>query len=832
MENVSMRTRVFTFTMAIAALLWANLGHAATFPAKQWNDASIVVASDAIPSEQFAAEEFQRLWTLCTGVTLPMGDGVVGKPTVAIGPGADINVEGLGDEGLQIQVSQDRITITGGRPRGTLYGVYEFFEHYLGVRFLTTDHTYVPEDVASRMLELGDHRYVPPFAFRWSYYGENNTNPAFATVMRVNTVANEDKFGGKTPQNLINHSFYRLCPADKYGKEHPEYFALVDGERKLEMHGGGPELCLTNPDVLDVVTASVLAELDAAPHLRNISVTQNDNDAYCHCDNCMALIEREGTPMGAYLPFVNAVAERVEKRYPEVKIGTLAYWHTRKAPKTIRPRHNVQIQLCSIECCTLHPINDPNCEKNREFCQDLEDWKAISSDIWIWNYNTNFANYDLPFPNLRVIGPNVTFFQQNNAHGIFMQACGNGMSGELSDLRNYVISQTLWNPEAGGWPRVEEFCKLHYGSAARPILEYLTYLHDNAEARGVHPECFPTALEVGLDQEVALKAMDYFKEAMALAREDATRERVEKASLSAYKALVATSGATRYDKGMCYLDIPAEYGSLIDDYIALGRKHGLTMTRETVRAEDFFAEIKEMTKGFPAVQIENAIWQVTVLPGENGKITSMVHKPSGRDIAFPRGRMFNRHRAMEEWGVLGFTDKELIEFAAEKTDKGVTLTGAIGDRLTLVRRIEFDADNPGRVNFRTTLTHKGTEPASYQVWLHPEYDMDAATAGDGQVAAYVKSDGWKTLNPGRDNDSEANKALLENPDGGFAFFNHEKGFGVLQSFEPSDIQRAFLYWNPSRSQANLEMYTSVKKLATGEALDYGYTVTYLQEPPK
>ena len=830
-----MRTRLYLTLLTLLAVLPATFAMADTIPASQLNRGAIVVAADAIPSERYAAEEFQRLWSLCMGVALPLGEEPVeGAQVIAIGPGAasGIAVDDLGDEGLRIEVGKDSLAITGGRPRGTLYGVYEFFERYMGVRFLTTDHTYVPEGAKGRTLEVGSYSYVPPFSFRWSYYGENNTNPTFATIKRVNTVANEDKLGGKTPQNLINHSFHRLCPASKYGKEHPEYFALVDGERKLEMHGGGPELCLTNPEVLDVVTASVLEALRAAPHLRNISVTQNDNDAYCRCESCEAINQREGTPMGTYLTFVNSVAERVEKEFPETKIGTLAYWHTRKPPETIKPRHNVQIQLCSIECCTLHPINDPDCAKNREFCDDLANWKAISDDIWVWNYNTNFHNYDLPFPNLRVIGPNVNYFLDNNVHGLFMQACGNGMSGEFSDLRNYVISHTIWNPAEGGWPRVEEFCKLHYGPAAKPILEYLAYLHDNADARGVHPGCFPTAVEVGLDQQVALKAMDYFKKAMAAAPDDATRQRVEKASICAYKALLCTSSATRYEDGMCYMDIPKEYGTLVDDYIALGRKHGLTRTQERTAAEEFYKQIQGMAKGFPAVRMENAIWRITVLPGENGKLASMVHKPSGRDVVYPRGRMFNRHRAMEEWGALGFTDKDLLTFKAEKTDRGITLTGSLGDRMSMVRRIEFDAENPGRVNFRTSLTHRGAEPTTYQVWIHPEYDIDSTVDGENIVTAYVNSGGWKAL--GEDYEKVAGSSdWMENPDGGgFAFFNNEKGFGVMESFDPAEIEHSKLYWRPNRSQINLELYSAVKELAPGEALDYGYTVTFMKEPPK
>ena len=197
--------------------------------------------------------------------------------------------------------------------------------------------------------------------------------------------------------------------------------------------------------------------------------------------------------MGSQLAFVNAVAEQIEAKYPNVKVGTLAYWYTRKAPKTIKPRHNVQIQLCSIECCTLHPIDDPTCDRNKEFCQDMKDWSSICNDIWIWNYNTNFRYYDLPFPNLRVIGPNVRYFLQNSAKGVFMQANGNGMSGELSDIRNYLIARMLWNPNFDDKAVLEEFVRLHYKSASQPILDYINMFHDNAEKNGLNTGLFPVA---------------------------------------------------------------------------------------------------------------------------------------------------------------------------------------------------------------------------------------------------------------------------------------------------------------------------------------------------
>jgi len=544
---------------------------------KDWD---IVVNSDAIPSEKYAADEFQKLFKEATGVQLPINNIAKGESHhIYIGKKPS---QSLSDEELLVIVKKDSLTITGGRPRGTLYGVYQFFEDAFGIRFLTFDHTYIPKTDDIK-IPYGEFRYNPPFSFRWSYYNENSKEPAFAARLRVNTVTHDEKLGGVTPQNLISHSFHWLLPFDKYGAEHPEYYALVDGKRDTNTDGGGPQLDVTNPDVIKEVAKNAISYLDEHPDIRNISVSQADTARYCRCENCEAINQPEGTPMGANLAFVNAVAELIEQKHPKVKVGTLAYWYTRKAPKTIKPRSNIQIQLCSIECCTLHPIDDPNCEKNRAFCQDMNDWSKVNNDIWVWNYNTNFRYYDLPFPNLRVIGPNVRYFLRNNVKGVFMQANGNGTSGELSDLRNYLISRMLWNPNFDDKAVLEEFVRLNYKSASQPILGYINMFHDNAEKAGLNPGCFPSPADVGLNPEMCDKIMDYFNKALALADDEMVKARVEKASICAYRAMIEAGG-----------DTPAsEREAVINRYIDLCQRYNMTMAAETVPASTFFEQLRK-----------------------------------------------------------------------------------------------------------------------------------------------------------------------------------------------------------------------------------------------
>jgi len=176
--------------------------------------------------------------------------------------------------------------------------------------------------------------------------------------------------------------------------------------------------------------------------------------------------------------------------------------------------------------------------KNARFCQQLTGWSRICDDIRIWNYNTNFRNYLLPFPNLRVIGPNIRFFADNNVRGVFMQAAGNTMGAELSDLRNYMMARLLWNPDLSGEELMNEFLDLHYKKAAAPIRRFINLTHDTAEFKGVNQGCFGHAKDYGLDDAVARAGIEAFDEALRLADDDTIRARVEKASICAYRLAI------------------------------------------------------------------------------------------------------------------------------------------------------------------------------------------------------------------------------------------------------------------------------------------------------
>ncbi len=835
-----MRFVFVALAMSLISMMITNARAAGLTP-DQMCGWKIVCDSNAAPSERYAAEQFQLLFKGLTGTELAVVTSLtVGEGAILIGPDAASKAglppigKGVDEETLRIQVDQRSVAIDGGRPRGTLYGVYEFFEELCGVRYLTFDDTYYPPDAHSKVIALGTRQFTPKFAFRWSYYGETNQNPEFAARLHTNTVTDKPELGGITGYHLVNHCVAYLVPPAVYGKSHPEYYAEVNGKRIWDTtDGGGPQLCLTNPKVRDVLAAAIEEEIQKNPDQRNFNIAQMDNANYCTCPNCKALDDREGSHAGTMIAFVNSVAEIVEKKHPNVLLSTFAYWYTRKPPKTIRPRHNVMVQLCSIECCTLHAIDDPSCALNREFCHDMKVWNRLCDKLFIWHYNTNFSAYTLPFPNLRSIGKSVSYFAKHSGRGVFMQAAGNGFSTEMSDLRNYVMSRCLWKPGRDSWAEAIEFCKLHYRESADPIIAYLTDLHDRVQAAGAHPTCFSTESTLCVTPDSARRMMAYFNEAISLAKSDVVRDRVEKASLCVNRAALSGSSIDLvYADDVCKPDLTGLDPNLLDTYVAMCKKFGVTMESEGISTESYISGIRNFYGGLKAVRIENKTWRIVLLPGSNGKLVEMTYKPTGRNLIKPH-RAFNRFR-YEEWVRSGHgpSGSQLLSYeVANLQPDSVSLSLTARDGTKFERKISLSSD---AVHFDTEIT-AGVD-RSLDLWVHPEYDAGTSSADPQTVQIYVKqgdkllhaNKGWKNA---LSNPAQEAKVRESARFGYFAMFNDELKYGVEERFAPDQFRELALFWGISRQQVNLELIPRVMSLARGEKTHYGYEVRYLAEKP-
>jgi hypothetical protein len=80
----------------------------------------------------------------------------------------------------------------------------------------------------------------------------------------------------------------------------------------------------------------------------------------------------------------------------------------------------------------------------------------ISKDIIVWDYVIQFNNLISPFPNLHVLKPNIQFFASHGVNAMFEQG-NREVGGEFAELRAYLLSKLLWNPEANVDTLTERF---------------------------------------------------------------------------------------------------------------------------------------------------------------------------------------------------------------------------------------------------------------------------------------------------------------------------------------------------------------------------------------
>lgn len=414
------------------------------------------------------------------------------RPRVSAQPADGKNIliktdPGKAGKGYTIKPENGNIVITGSSLYDTVRGVYGFLEKYCGVRCYASGLTVYSQNTIT-LPDADGYSYTPFFEFT-DTDAASARDTEYSLFNGLNSEEHRNipaEMGGMIPyiSGMCHTLTSQFCDKSIYFDEHPEYFSKRGGKRVSD------QLCLTNPDVLKIVSDEVFALLrekhDPAAELQIISLTQADNFNFCRCDKCKAVDKKYGSHAGTMLEFVNAVAREVKAAgYDNVAIDTFAYQYTRSVPDGIVPEDNVIVRLCSIECCFSHPFDDPACPANADFYEDLEGWSKICKRLYIWDYCTDFTNYIGLFPDFGVLQRNIQIFYEHNVKGIYEE--GNYTNPprdtEFNNLRSYMIARLLCDPYCDITAERNAFLAAYYGEGAPYMAQYLDIVTANASEK-------------------------------------------------------------------------------------------------------------------------------------------------------------------------------------------------------------------------------------------------------------------------------------------------------------------------------------------------------------
>jgi hypothetical protein len=471
-------------------------------------DYVIVEGAESTPAEKYAVQELSQYMGKVTGALFKViSESDVPQPSSAFYVGwtkyaskQGIDGKTLNDEEWIIKSVGKNVILTGGRPRGTLYAVYEFLERQIGCHWLDE----VTEVVPSRpILNLNALSICgqPAFWGRQIYTGAGDTTKSMALRARNKdtraTQTAEFGFG----QEVGGHNFYLYSKA--FPPDHPEYLAMnISGERPIATTGSGPgQICLTNPEVRKLVLAMLKNNIakdreltanskDGRKPPRVYYLTPNDAPWNCQCPDCKAFTEREQADSGPLIDFVNSVADGIKDEYPEVLIGTFAYANNIIPPKTVCPRPNVIILMAQLnaEWATdndiykdtypdlFRPLTSPI---NKTAYETLKRWSKIASRMEHWDYWVAYGKDKFPSPyvTLHCLVPDLKVWRDTKGEKIFTEYTGEETKSFYA-LTRWIGWKLMQNPDYEIAPLIKIFMDGYYGPAAGKMTEYLNYLEN------------------------------------------------------------------------------------------------------------------------------------------------------------------------------------------------------------------------------------------------------------------------------------------------------------------------------------------------------------------
>ncbi len=470
--------------------------------------AAIVLQPDASEQLTEAASEMQALILRASGAELPLAeDAPEGGVAIHIGHTAAVDALGidlgeLDGDGFVIEFPDARtIVILGPTEWGTEFGVYEFLERYLGVRWLMPGEsgTYVPQ---TRTISVPDEpvRDEPAF-FSRKYFGLRL--PGQQLWARRNRLHSRIEF---------HHNLNKLFPFSDE-EEHPEFYPIQNGERYFppaDYYYARWQPCFTAPGIVDVAVERINAHFDEHPEEESYSLGVIDSGGHCQCDNCRALdpgrknmINRDHLT-DRFITWANAVVEGVLAKHPDKWFGFLAY------SEIFEPPDRVQMHPRLIPYMTYDRMQwiDP---EPRAAAEELtKRWAEAAGTVGWYDYIYGAA-YLVPRVYPHVMGEYYSFAHDNGVRGLTAEAYPN--FGEGPKL--YVSLRLQWDPTQDVDALLDEWCTLAVGAEAAPsVRSYYDHWEDfwtrrildsNWYARGRQylPFNSPTYLEDVTAEEIA-----------------------------------------------------------------------------------------------------------------------------------------------------------------------------------------------------------------------------------------------------------------------------------------------------------------------------------------
>ncbi len=479
----------------------------------------IVVPEESGPVAAFAGRELQTFMSKSLGGDVPIVKAPGGTRTAVIlgncqlTRAAGIDVAKFPRDGFVISTAGKNIFIAGRddmkvKPentmnsvwkvyyeRGTLFGAYDFLERFFGVRFFFPGETgtVVPRHEVLTVPENIDISEKPDYSVRMASWNGDTCGPLDWIPDKKQWYAEKNlmyyRLRLETDYIPSCHGLVRLNLVERFGKSHPEYFALMpDGRRYKEPdmpHSG--QLCLSS-GVKEEIYKDAVAYFSGetaksrgiwdkdewpvmAAYSKYFDLMPQDGFYCCKCDKCQVHFSKGPQATSEFIwQYVIDIAEKLRKDGFDADVTMMAY-----SPYRIVPADNIPGNVV-VKLALGGPWYMKKGDSFQHELKDIDAWTGKMGDtkLTLWNYPCKFAKLaipDVPHTTPQAVGG---YYQRlgNKIRGAYMESNAETpavIKYSHGYLNTYIFSKVAWNNGVDIEALLKDHHQKMFGAAAAPM---------------------------------------------------------------------------------------------------------------------------------------------------------------------------------------------------------------------------------------------------------------------------------------------------------------------------------------------------------------------------
>lgn len=453
-------------------------------------DYKIVIPENAGSVIDVAVGELQKFFLEATSIELecitdkdlPMSAASryfsLGETSLLERAGIEIDEELLGSNGAQVTTKNKIVYMYGATDYGTLYAVYEFLHDALNYEFYFTDCYRLDKNVRNLPLKNFAITEVPDIEYRVANYGYISEDTMNLYRMRVRPYS---EYFVPIKGMPFHNSFEYIKDID-------------DGHEAYWYSDDKTQLCYTahgNEAEYNALVAAVCQtmekELMDSPDRNVVTITIEDTSTICTCDACKANVEKYGADSASIILFCNDVNKEIRawfnteegKEYArDLEIIFFAYQRTVEAPARynestgkyegvngIKCDEGVSVFYAPIGADYTHSFAE---KENNDTRNTMEAWRAITNELYLWTYSTDFRYYLAPYDTFNSMQEIYRYAVECKTRWLFDQAQHTqyGSATGWSVLKGYLNSKLAWNVNLDFTSLIKDFFTYYFGPAS------------------------------------------------------------------------------------------------------------------------------------------------------------------------------------------------------------------------------------------------------------------------------------------------------------------------------------------------------------------------------